>query len=323
MKKLFSFVVIVSLAVVSIFTHTPKVEASENKGITIYPAFIELSVGESYSLNVQNNSNQQETINIIPELFSIDSEKETIVPISAELLDDQNIELSNSIQLSESELVLESGETKTIEINYIEKVENYIPGVKIVRQSGTGSAVAIGYNLASIVLDLDLSEEDLEKISQEITVDSSFNIGNFHFGRNFKITFKLKNGTSNIIKAFGEILIKDENKRIEQFSLTTDLQKTIYPTKEVSITKDFSDSRSFSERIGTLNIDSFSNVNNREIEFSKSIYVLPIELLLIVVLILPSLLLLVFMYKKRTRLKRTGSKVKKARTSIKLGQRKN
>ncbi|GAB4286412.1 MAG: hypothetical protein Kow0081_4410 [Candidatus Dojkabacteria bacterium] len=254
--------------------------------VSVSPAFVELSPGQTYELRVNNTSSKDIQIIATPVLLKLENER--IVPDELTFRQKLGVDADAVITIDSFNPIVEAGAAATLKINYLSSIENAFVGVRISSTTNEGSQINIGGDIISIILDK--SAPSISEISTDLKVGNSFSIGNIYFTSHFKLTTVIENNSGNIYKPAGQVFVLDSEKRIGNISLTQKMNEYIVPGKTVEIENNYNDSRSLIDRVGNVKFIQVININGQVFEIEREIFAFPIELILF------ALVLLVFTY---------------------------
>lgn len=270
MKKIFTFFLVINIHLTLLFVPVLKISAST--GLTVYPFFAELSVNQSYKLNIQNNFNESKNIIIKPTIFEINTQEDTLTNIDSEIQKLLIKNINEYLQVEKSSFELLQGQTEEIEIKLLkEPPKQYLIGVSVEATSISKNiqeaekSASLSSSVSSVIISNQLSEELTNQINTKIIIDCGFSLFGICFGNSFNVKTEIQNNSFGFIKASGEIGVYDGEQKIGSVGLTQNLQKSIYPTKTELVESRFVDSRGFFDRIGELKFAQ--NISVREKSF--------------------------------------------------------
>ena len=173
---IFSLIYVGLITLEGLTAYAQEREAEQNSPfqelISIYPSFVEIKPGDRFEIFIENLS--ASNLELKPEviLLSIDTNVQNLIPtdLDSELLQSQ---ISEYLQIEESELYVESGNTGSIHATYLKPMEEHVFAIKFVQNSLAEGDIVISAELAAVVLDTYLTDEEIGKINSEIIISSS------------------------------------------------------------------------------------------------------------------------------------------------------
>jgi len=282
---IFSLIYVGLITLEGLTAYAQEREAEQNSPfqelISIYPSFVEIKPGDRFEIFIENLS--ASNLELKPEviLLSIDTNVQNLIPtdLDSELLQSQ---ISEYLQIEESELYVESGNTGSIHATYLKPMEEHVFAIKFVQNSLAEGDIVISAELAAVVLDTYLTDEEIGKINSEIIISSNLSISKFSLGNNFDIETEIFNGSGKLVQTFGEVRVLSGSTRLDNFVLNESLKGYFYPNKEIIINNNFKDTRPFYKRIGKLEFEQTIKVNDKEFLVKSSTFVIPYEIVIIV-----------------------------------------
>lgn len=292
------------LPIVSLPVYSQTQSASNQ--IQISPPVAYVKVGESYNLRIFNNTIEPFNFSILPNLFTFNTTDRTIVPL-------QNTDLNGAeyitINTANNTFVLLAGESLDIPIDYVvEPPSQLIPGVLISSQGSEDDDIAVGFSTASIIINPEWSEEEVNTISQElfispnlgIAIPNNSQIAAITIGRDVQVKAVIKNTTDRIlINPSGELNVFAGGTHIQTESITQKFPSSIYANEEFSFDQPFNDSRPFYQRIGMIDYTFEFTLDDKTISKSISILSLPYEIFLILLVLIIAITLTVRVVRNR------------------------
>lgn len=300
MKKIFHILTILIIIISSAFTDIKAQEVAG--GISIYPATVEIVEGESYVLTIRNDSDKQVDISVKPALFELDNENRTMKLLDQfNEIDIEELDLTQNITISETSFKINKEEEYEITIDYIKKLsdDTYL-GVLISETKNGQTVIGVSSQIASVILDYDLTPEVLGQISNIVDISSDLFLVKLNLGNSMPISSTIRNGSTKLVEPAGEVVVSQGTTRLDSISLTQKFPNYIFPSEEVSIDSEFTDERPFWERVGFTTYTQVVKVNNKEISVSKDVLNLPWQILFLAVL---GILILFILTRIRKRIK--------------------
>ncbi len=260
----------------------------EIQGLLLSPGIIELEAPSDYKLHIENNTSQKISLNLAPRLFKIDSESEKVIPVTEKTVPHRTTNFNEYIKLELNELNLNPREKTDLSIAYLKKHPDYLLGVAV-KYKNTNQAEEIGATgqIASIIKNK-LTGEDMGEIGSLLEIIYIPRIAEINLHNSYTIFSGITNNSSNVINPTGEIFIEkvngDTHTRIDHIDLTTQINKTIYPSKDVSLQTEYVDPRPFWERLGKISYKQVINLNGQSIVQQREIFAIPWEIIAIVLI---------------------------------------
>lgn len=282
MKKIFTFLVIILQFLILLI---PPTKTLASTGLSVYPFFTELSVSQSYELNIQNNFNESKSIIITPTLFEINTQEETLTNIDSEIQKLLIRNISEFLQIEKINFELLEGQMEQVEIKLLkEPPQQYLIGVRVEavgkqdNTQETEASASLNSSVSSVILSNQSSEDLINQVNAKITIDCGFSLFGICFGNSFNVKTEIQNNSFGFIKASGEIGIYDGEQKIGSVGLTQNLQKNIFPTKTEIVESKFIDSRGIFDRVGEVKFAQNVSVGERSFYGEGKVVVVPIEL---------------------------------------------
>lgn len=285
MKKiinLFTTALVLNLLVLQILIKSPQISAST--GLSVFPYFTEINVGSSYELNIASSFSEEKDIRIIPTLFEINTETESLTNLDTEI---QKLLVSNInefLSISKNNFTLNSGTTEKVQIK-LEKLppSQYLIGVRVEakstgNQSSSDTIAELASSISSVILTYGNPEEIINQVEAKIEINCGFSLFGICFGNEFTIRSEIKNNSFGFIKARGEVGVYDGQQKIGSFGLTQNLQKNIFPTKTEVVESRFVDSRGLFDRVGEIKFAQNVSVGEKSFYRENGVIVIPVEI---------------------------------------------
>lgn len=284
MKKIFTVLIIILQFVILL---TPPTKTSASTGLSVYPFFTELSVSQSYELNIQNNFNESKNITITPTLFEINTQEETLTNLDSEIQKLLIKNINEFLQIEKTNFELPQGQSEQIEIKLLkEPPQQYLIGVRVEavgkqdNTQETEATASLNSSVSSVILSNQSSEDLINQVNTKISIDCGFSLFGICFGNSFNVKTEIQNNSFGFIKASGEIGIYDGEQKIGSVGLTQNLQKNIFPTKTETVESKLIDARGIFERIGEVKFAQNVSVGEKSFYREGRVVVVPGEVVL-------------------------------------------
>jgi hypothetical protein len=292
MRRLAFFILLIisSLVIFRNKTEAQSPKSSEIQGLLVSPGIIELQAPDQYHLHIENNTSKQIKLTIEPQLFKIDSDNEKIIPVSKETVPHRSTNFGEYIKIKTSEITLNPREKTDISIKYLKKSPDYLLGVSVKQKLNDREAqIGATGQIASIIKNK-LSSEDIGNIGNLLELVYIPRIADINISNHFTIFSGVTNNSTNLIKPTGEIFVERVNEesttRIDHINLTSQINKTIYPSNDLSLKTEYTDSRPFWERIGRISYRQVITIDGKSIIQQKDVFTIPWEILAIILMFL-------------------------------------
>lgn len=257
--------------------------AGANSSTQISPGFVEMLVGDIKEINIRNDSEVDKNFEI--ELVPLEIRNGRISPAESEKIDNRQF-----IQLSNETIEVPAGQERSFQVEMISTPLNNLIGVAAKEEANTGEQVSINSDLIVTVISLQVDEGTYASLTNDIEINSVFEIFGFAVGSNFEAISNVQNSSSSLLKfTGGEIRVFDKDTKIGQKSLTQNLGTYIYPSSGFKVENEFDFSnRGIIERFGETRFNQRVSVNGVDFIIEKQVFVVPVEILVILGVLITS-----------------------------------
>lgn len=259
--------------------------------LLISPIFSDIQPGKYYILNLENRSEHPITVQLEPAVFEILGSERRIYPNELTTIEGQP--LTTYLQTEASQLTLQAAEKKSLKINYLKAAEGYLLGVKVKSGNRTNSKqtqVNTEISGASVILKTELTQAKLAAVKTKLEVRPEYGVSvlgwQISLTNNYSVRTTIENESDLILKPSGVVTLYTNDKRIESTLLTPELIKGLYPTETFTTQRQLNDKRQFWQQLGSTEVKQEVTINSNELVDKANIYVVPYQLVLLVVAIL-------------------------------------
>ncbi len=243
----------------------------ENETIIVTPAVSYINPGEDITFRIVNNTSNTFKFEITPIYFDLDLEERILVKSSEEVP-------ANTFRISNLEGEILAGESFVQTIAYVGNSTTLIPGILVKPSDESSDQFGIRGEIASVIIDLSLSEADKESIETKFELKPESTFLGLSIGKKYSLSSFIQNNSNKIIKAEGEIHVTTGDKYLSTYPQSDQLIDSLYPSDQKEFNEDFVDSRPWYRRIGRITFTQEYKINGNEIKIEHTIISLPVEL---------------------------------------------